>query len=532
MADKPRTDSLSETVTDFGNATTIHGLQYIVNGGHVVFRLCWILICVAFLTIFILQGSEIFRDFSKNPYSTKIDIVSQSRLVFPAVTVCNANQLRRSQIINTRFEGLIEVDGGVSGADYDYSWWFSSNFFNGYGSSSSSKRSQPSPDAFSWYISNEDVDFEYESENWGSLTDENDWRGFYSHSVADDFSDFFDVVNPTQQEIRNYGHQLQDFVIQCTFDQRQCNITHEFITWQNRYFGNCFTFNSALAGEEARMTGKTGALHGLHLTLFVEQPEYLGILAPQTGAKITVHDPAAMPFPEDESVDLPTGMATSIGVRQENIQRLGGKYGNCTTDGRNTNFSSSSLYQYSSAACRKQCFQLHLNSFCDCVDNPLLLANLSNTCSVLNETQQWCRQYIAERYLDDALTCSCPSPCSETKYLKTISAMGWPSERYEEHLASRLPAGSTAARLFNNSALARKNFIRVKVYYEELNYERVEQIPVYTVTSLLGSVGGLMGLYIGMSFISVFEVMFLILRVGKIVMKKVCCPNAVHPIKT
>ncbi|XP_072167275.1 epithelial sodium channel subunit alpha-like [Diadema setosum] len=498
MADEPRTDSLSETVTDFGNATTIHGLQYIVNGGHVLFRLCWILICVAFLTIFILQGSQIFRDFSKSPYSTKIDIVSQSRLVFPAVTVCNANQLRRSQIIDTRFEGLIEVDG----------------------------------DAFSWYISNEVTDFEYESENWGTVTDENDWPGFYSHSVADDFSDFFDVVNPTQQEIRDYGHQLQDFVIQCTFDQRQCNITHEFITWQNRYFGNCFTFNSALAGVEARMTGKTGALHGLHLTLFVEQPEYLGILAPQTGAKITVHDPAAMPFPEDESVDLPTGMATSIGVRQENIQRLGGKYGNCTTDGRNTNFSSSSLYQYSSAACRKQCFQLHLNSFCGCVDNPLLLANLSNTCSVLNETQQWCRQYIAERYLDDALTCSCPSPCRETKYLKTISAMGWPSERYEEHLASRLPAGSAAARLFNSSSLARKNFIRVKIYYEELNYERVEQIPVYTVTSLLGSVGGLMGLYIGMSFISVFEVMFLIMRVGKIVLKKVCCPNTVHPIKT
>ena len=55
---------------------------------------------------------------------------------------------------------------------------------------------------------------------------------------------------------------------------------------------------------------------GLHLTLFIEQPEYLGILSPQTGAKLSIHDPDSRPFPEEDAIDLPTGRATAIGVRQ------------------------------------------------------------------------------------------------------------------------------------------------------------------------------------------------------------------------
>ena len=49
------------------------------------------------------------------------------------------------------------------------------------------------------------------------------------------------------------------------------------------------------------------------------------------------------------------------------------------------------------------------------------------------------------------------------------------------------------------------------------------------IPSLFGNLGGLMGLYIGMSFISVFEIGALVLRLCKIGVKRAFCKNDVTP---
>ncbi|XP_041464809.1 degenerin unc-8-like [Lytechinus variegatus] len=657
--DPKEMDTLKKSLTDFGNETTIHGLQYIVNKTNFIYRLCWLVIFCTFAVIFFIQGNLILQDFLTWPYSTKIDIVGRPNLAFPAVTLCNENMMRRSKIGGTRFQPLIDIDGGVEGSDYDYSWFFSSIYANygwgysswnggqssfsesgssssdynpsseasssggssggssyghsisrrssgqssssggssvgssdgqssssggssagsSYGQSSSSGgssagssvgqssssggssagssvgqssssggslggssdgqisssyggRQYPGPgfsssynsfpppnwgETWSWYNPSDYFDFEFSDNNWDGVTSREDWSGFYEDSKADDYSDFFDVINPTKEELIEYGHQIEDFIVQCTFDRRPCNMSRDFRVWQNRYYGNCFTFNSGISPDaEVIHTGKTGGLHGLHLTLFVEQPEYLGILSHQTGAKVAIHHPTEKPFPEDIALSVPTGHSTSIGMRQEFIKRLSGYYSNCTYDGTNTNFTSTNGYKYSPAACKKMCYQLHLGDLCGCVDDQLLDGHTH--CDILNRTQQVCRKIVEEMHLDDKLRCSCPSPCEEFKYLRTPSSSIWPSERYEEHIFRRLNITNNEilTHILQSNDLSRKNILRLKIFYEDLNYEVVEMVPVYTIPSLLGSVGGLMGLYIGMSFISVFEVLFLVLRVIKI----------------
>ena len=55
---------------------------------------------------------------------------------------------------------------------------------------------------------------------------------------------------------------------------------------------------------------------GLALTLFVEQPQYVGIFSPETGVRVSIHSADVKPTPEDIGLTATTGMATSIGVRQ------------------------------------------------------------------------------------------------------------------------------------------------------------------------------------------------------------------------
>nr|XP_054754280.1 acid-sensing ion channel 4-B-like [Lytechinus pictus] len=85
--------------------------------------------------------------------------------------------------------------------------------------------------------------------------------------------------------------------------------------------------------------------------------------------------------------------------------------------------------------------------------------------------------------------------------------------------------------ILEEEEIARSNLIRVMIYFETLNVDRVEQVPRYTIPNILGNIGGLMGLFTGMSFISLFEVAFLLLRIAKITFTKLFSSSRVHSFK-
>lgn len=55
---------------------------------------------------------------------------------------------------------------------------------------------------------------------------------------------------------------------------------------------------------------------GLHLTLFIEQPEYIGLLTHESGVRVAIHANDIFPYPEDVGLSASTGQSTAIGVRQ------------------------------------------------------------------------------------------------------------------------------------------------------------------------------------------------------------------------
>ncbi|XP_071965540.1 epithelial sodium channel subunit beta-like, partial [Antedon mediterranea] len=518
-------------------------------------RIFWLLLTLGLFALSGYQGYYLISDYLKRPTITQIQVVSKSDLTFPAITICNMNRLRRSALPGTRFEGLLEVDGGIEGGDYDYSWWFdwsydtsysssssnysssSSNYSSSSSSSSSSLSSSSSSslssyhNLFDWYDNyyyDSDFTFEYDHYyDWGDVTDENDWQGFYDNSKADDFSDILEVTRLTKEELRDLGHNAEDLIIQCTFDKRSCNYT-EFHKFQNKHYGNCYTFNHDVNTDfyPLRKTSKSGAQYGLHLTLFLEQPEYVGILSPETGVRISIHPSDIKPFPEDDGITANPGTATSIGIRQTAISRLPEPYGNCTVDGSDSQYRSSS-FNYSTAACIKSCVQQELYGKCGCVTDILIEAD---QCSVLDQKQQICRQLVEQLYEEDELECNCPLSCTDTTYAISTSTSLWPSERYEEHLYSRLlTTNLNAARMLTNIETSRKNLVRLRLYFEELNLEKLDQIPLYTIENLLGGVGGLLGLYIGVSAMTITEFIIFFWNLIAMTCKKSVCKNSIEP---
>ena len=56
-----------------------------------------------------------------------------------------------------------------------------------------------------------------------------DWNTFVSFSSSPDFSDLRDVFALSSEEIADYGHQEEDFILQCTYNELNCrNVRYTF----------------------------------------------------------------------------------------------------------------------------------------------------------------------------------------------------------------------------------------------------------------------------------------------------------------
>ncbi|XP_035679934.1 uncharacterized protein LOC118418202 [Branchiostoma floridae] len=346
-----------------------------------------------------------------------------------------------------------------------------------------------------------------------SVAGENDWAEFLLSSNTDDYTDITDFSMATREEIVEMGHRKEELILQCTFDKERCSLD-DFKVIQNAKYGNCFTFNH---GEDGlvRNTTKVGAEYGLKLTLSIEATEYVGLFGQSPGAKITIHDVGSTPFPEGNAINTKPGESTFVGLKRSSVRRQSFPYGDCTSY-QERDVLYDGMYTYET--CQHSCLQAALLEKCGCSDE--LIAMNSTLCSVLNNTQECCRQEVRKRHEDGDLPCDCHQSCTEDSYTLWLSSSMWPSDSYVWYVLENIHTRSQSQNLPLNPEELRQNLARVHVYFRDLNYELITENPTYTEESLLSGLGGLLGLYVGLSVITVFEFINLLVDVFKVACDK------------
>ncbi|XP_070563558.1 uncharacterized protein [Ptychodera flava] len=324
-----------------------------------------------------------------------------------------------------------------------------------------------------------------------------DLNGFVTFSSTPDFSDVRRVLKLTADEIEEYGHQAKDFILQCTFGGIPCNYS-QFSMFSHDVYGNCYTFNRGSGDDRLWVSYTAGANSGLKLTLFVEQDEYLGVFGQSAGVRVTVHPNNQLPWPEDAGMTAKTGAATSFAIKQKSFERLSIPWSFCQsndTDGYKS-------YDYSSLTCKKRCVQDYMIRYCRCTDT---FDSDHAQCPILNILQEACRQIIHYFYQKALLACDCPPLCNDRVYTSTVSMSTWPSQRYLNQLLKNLHSINSKSKKITDMASAQKNLALVSVYYETLSSDLVKESPGYGGEDLTSDLGGLLGLYIGVSVITTIE---------------------------
>ncbi|XP_070574537.1 acid-sensing ion channel 1-like [Ptychodera flava] len=330
------------------------------------------------------------------------------------------------------------------------------------------------------------------------------WQDFLTFSSSQDYTDLRKLLKFNKNELAEFGHQLQDFVLQCSFNDEMCDIPSDFIQTQNDEYGNCYTYNHGQDGARLKYTNGEIVGTGLKLTLYIEQDEYVPFYGQDAGVRVLIHQPGITPFPEDYGVTVPPGKKAGIAIRRDSYIMKGSPFLDCIDQRDYRSIYGKESY-YTTAVCHKSRVNLYIKELCGCADTIWLEKSGTPPCNIRQEEQERCRQFVRFLYLRGILKNDCKQSCRRIDYSSTMSLSQWPSNKHMGGLIKTLrPTNSKVPEKIDADS-ARDNLLKLEVSYEVPNSRSTISSPRYTFDQLIADIGGLFGLYLGISLITVVE---------------------------
>ncbi|XP_053549054.1 amiloride-sensitive sodium channel subunit alpha [Bombina bombina] len=250
-------------------------------------------------------------------------------------------------------------------------------------------------------------------------------------------------------------------------------------------------------------------LSGLTLVLRAEQNDYIPLLSTVAGARFVVHGQNESPFMDDRGFNIQPGVETSIGMKKETVQRLGGQYSDCSEDGSDVNVTNLYNSEYTQQVCVRSCFQAEMVLRCGCGYVFYPLPQGQEYCDI-KKHKSWghCYYKLSNEFATDELGCftKCRKPCLVSDYQLTAGYARWPTAVSEDWVLHTLSQNQ-------NNLTERNGIAKLNIYFEELNYKTTQESPTINMVMLLSLLGSQWSLWFGSSVLSVVEMGELVIDV-------------------
>lgn len=200
---------------------------------------------------------------------------------------------------------------------------------------------------------------------------------------------------------------------------------------------------------------------------------------------------------------MSTGQKSNIIVKRIFHSKLDEPYSDCLADSTSINSYDSALYratvnasntpvQYRQAYCFELCYQNRLLSNCSCADASLqTMNNFPRYCT--SEDDHTCAKSFAKSFYDSInRECSkhCPLECNKVNYLTSISTADYPSYYYAQLLQRQDWFMKRYESSSANYSRIKSTILALNVYYDELSYIYIKEMPELPVETLVANIGG------------------------------------------
>ena len=345
------------------------------------------------------------------------------------------------------------------------------------------------------FLYNADESFQFTSSNTMSLR--NTCTAPLSNSIQN--VTIWDIVSPDRA--------VNEFIHYCGFlhgadsDVVMCKDLFEPVLTSA---GICFTFNGT-----NKLANSTGIRYGLKLVLNIQQEERPSFNG-KSGVKLVIHDGRDISRPNLYGISVPPGHAIDVGVRKMATQDETSQT-KCIK-GMNLPFFPSDKFEYSQFACRSNAVAENIarRSKCNCVIQPDRPPGLYTSTPNCTFGKACC--LLQEHYKFNPEDIDCPLPCHFEYYEHTASYSSFPNGQYLQGL---MEASNMSAENIKD------NFLSINVFIDDFQVTTTTTQYTYGIEALLGEIGGLLGLFIGVSIITFFEL--LVLCVDEL--RRLCCPQ-------
>ncbi|RUS89275.1 hypothetical protein EGW08_002949 [Elysia chlorotica] len=315
-------------------------------------------------------------------------------------------------------------------------------------------------------------------------------------------SNMSDVSGEELHRITRYAApRLDELLVQCTLFLKTYNCSDLFLPIQTG-FGSCYVFNGPDV-ESHNLVKATNISRLRVLAVLDSDKSYFSRLI-HAGLKVQIHEADEHPFPEFDGYYVRPGVAALMALSRTDSIALPPPYkaysNSFCVDTRAEGFvhSLEGYKTYTRNHCIKQCILDKLYRNCGC-GNYFTGPNYGKS-KVLCSAKQLLVCYIFQAGslgTEDLEQCPCPKECHTVTYSADVSYANIASMFVEQQ------ALKDNLTIFTSSL--RENVVDLTIFFKTLNILENEQEPEMSLVSILGDLGGQMGLFLGASILSVTE---------------------------
>lgn len=241
-----------------------------------------------------------------------------------------------------------------------------------------------------------------------------------------------------------------------------------------------------------------------------------------------------MPLPE-EGINVQVGKTTYIRLIKEVTINEPYPYSDCKdlTNYKSIlfDFIKNSENAYRQKSCLDLCYQMSTIENCGCYDLESLKFTSDKPCH-LNDTDYFClvnnyRQFVTE---ENNVNCSieCPLECVTERYQINSQFSDYPSRAYiksvlNENISSKKKVSDTKFSAQDEEEtyqIYKNQYLEVNIYFDDYKYVSISETRKTSEIDLISSIGGTLGLFIGISLLSIIEVVELIAEIILILFNK------------
>ena len=158
---------------------------------------------------------------------------------------------------------------------------------------------------------------------------------------------------------------------------------------------------------------------------------------------------------------------------------------------------------------------MELISSCSCTspdDYPLMESSLTPC-----DTNQSCYRDKKSKFSDNYFVTQhcmsrCPLQCNRTEYRTTVNSVQLLGDTFLKKLKAREALREDFVTRKIDAEAARQSLVRVYIFYDPLAYTQITEHPNMSRVTLLANIGGNLSLFLGISALSLFECVEVVLE--------------------